>query len=195
MNDLTRFETPYWNNSRLVLGLDEAGRGPLAGPVVVAGVILPINTHNDLINDSKKLTQKKRNELFNWIINQATYINVKVVLPEEIDTLNIYRATQKAMEDIALESGCDCVLSDAMPLLLGCDFQAIIKGDAKSISIASASIVAKVVRDRIMMLYDRLYPQYQFKKHKGYPTKVHYEAIKAYGILPIHRKSFKLIKE
>lgn len=192
---MIHFETPYWKLNKLVLGLDEAGRGPLAGPVVVAGVILKPNLYHPDLNDSKKLTAKKRNLLFNWIIDHAYQVDVEILSEKEIDASNIYACAQLGMQRIADKSKASCVLSDAMPLICGCDFQAIIKGDQKSVSIAAASIIAKVIRDDIMAIYDRLYPQYGFKKHKGYPTKAHYQAIKECGVCEIHRKTFKLFKD
>lgn len=192
---MIHFEMPYWKVNKLVCGLDEAGRGPLAGPLVVAGVILKPNVIHPELNDSKKLTEKKRNNLFKWIVENALYIDVEVINEKQIDQENIYRATQNAMQRIALKSKADCVLSDAMPLDLSCDFESIIKGDQKSVSIASASIVAKVMRDHFMKLYDLIYPQYGFSKHKGYPTKAHYQAIKDYGLCLIHRRSYKCFKD
>lgn len=192
---MIHFETPYWKLNKLVLGLDEAGRGPLAGPVVVAGVILKPNLYHPDLNDSKKLTAKKRNLLFNWIIDHAYQVEVEILSEKEIDASNIYACAQLGMQRIADKAKAACVLSDAMPLICGCDFQAIIKGDQKSVSIAAASIIAKVIRDDIMAIYDRLYPQYGFKKHKGYPTKAHYQAIRECGICEIHRKTFKLFKD
>lgn len=192
---MIHFEMPYWKVNKLVCGLDEAGRGPLAGPLVVAGVILKPNVIHPELNDSKKLTEKKRNNLFKWIIENALYIDVEVISEKQIDQENIYRATQNAMQRIALKSQADCVLSDAMPLDLNCDFESIIKGDQKSVSIASASIVAKVMRDHYMKLYDLIYPQYGFANHKGYPTKAHYQAIKENGLCLIHRRSYKCFKD
>lgn len=195
MKDLTHFERPYWKANKRVCGIDEAGRGPLAGPVVVAGVILKPDVFHPDINDSKQTSEKKRNELYQWIIDHAAWIQIRIVNEHIIDQKNIYIATQDAMTEIAFDSQADCVFSDAMPLMLACDFESLIKGDAKSVSIASASIIAKVARDRIMSYYDELYPQYGFKQHKGYPTKLHYQRIKEFGITPIHRQSFTLFKD
>lgn len=192
---MIHFEMPYWQKNKLVCGIDEAGRGPLAGPVVVAGVILRPNTYHPDINDSKKLSEKKKRLLFNWIIEHSLWFGVEIVSEKIIDRDNIYRATQDAMQRLADRSHADCILSDAMPLFCGVDFQAIIKGDQKSVSIASASILAKVIRDDLMAYYDDLYPGYQFRQHKGYPTKAHYLAIKELGICPIHRHSFTLFKD
>lgn len=192
---MIHFEKPYWKQNKLVLGLDEAGRGPLAGPVVVAGVILKPNLYHPDLNDSKKLSVKKRQVLFNWIVENAHLIEVEILSEKEIDASNIYACAQLGMQRLADKVQVDCVLSDAMPLMCGCDFQAIIKGDQKSVSIAAASIIAKVIRDDIMTIYDRLYPEYGFKKHKGYPTKAHYQAIKEYGACAIHRQTFRLYKD
>lgn len=175
-----------------VLGIDEAGRGPIAGPLVVAGVIFPKGYEHDSIYDSKKISEKKRNELYEVIIQDALYYTIEVVDIAFIDTHNIYRATQKTMERIVEEcSICDAVLSDAMPLpSVTLPVQALVKGDSKSVSIAAASILAKVTRDKIMVDYDELYPEYGFKNHKGYPTKKHLEALQQYGVLDIHRRSY-----
>ena len=172
------------------MGIDEAGRGPLCGPLVVACCILRPNYQNDLINDSKKLTAKKREALFKIIIKDALYYDFRIVSPKEIDELNIYQATKKAMTELALSHETAIVLTDAMPLNADIKHEAMIKGDAKSISIAAASILAKVVRDKIMMGYDILYPQYEFKSHKGYPTKKHLALLEENGLLDIYRMSY-----
>lgn len=182
----------YDLNKSYIIGIDEAGRGPIAGPLVVAGVIFEKGYEHDSIYDSKKISEKKRNELYEVIIKDALYYTIEVVDIEFIDTHNIYRATQKTMERIVSECNlCDAVLSDAMPLpSIELPVQAIIKGDSKSVSIAAASILAKVTRDKIMEEYDLQYPEYGFKNHKGYPTKKHIEALETYGVLDIHRKSY-----
>ena len=180
-----------------VLGMDEAGRGPLAGPLVVAGVILPKDYINEEINDSKKLTPKKREELFGLIKEVAINFCIKIVSVEEIDESNIYKATQDAMEDIALtlDEQVDAILTDAMPLPdVDKPVVSLIKGDSKSINIAAASILAKVTRDHIMEEEDKNYPEYNFKKNKGYGTKEHLEALKKYGYSKIHRKSYEPVK-
>ena len=193
---LKDFEERIWAQEYLLLGIDEAGRGPLAGPCVVCGVILKPYLDYSMIDDSKVLSEKKREKLVSYIKDNSVAIYTKIVSVEEIDTYNIYRATQKAMQEIADESlAVACVLSDAMPLDVNGEFHSLIKGDHKSISIAAASIIAKTMRDDIMKKYDELYPDYGFAKHKGYPTKQHYEAIKNFGVLAIHRKSYKLFKE
>lgn len=146
---------------------------------------------NSEIYDSKALSEKKREKLLSLILREARCYKIKIVTPEEIDTLNIYRATQKAMEEIAREINAEAVLTDAMPLLhCAKPTLSIIKGDQKSLSIAAGSILAKVVRDHIMLGYDRLYPDYGFARHKGYPTKAHLEAMEKYGVLPFYRKSY-----
>ena len=175
-----------------VMGIDEAGRGPLCGPLAVGCCILPSGYQNDEINDSKKLTAKKREKLFEVIKNDALYWKVLLVDPETIDRKNIYAATRDVMKELALFHDCRIILSDAMPFEIpGKTVIPIIKGDAKSISIAAASILAKVTRDRIMEEYDRQYPEYEFAKHKGYPTKRHLELLEKYGVLPFYRKSYR----
>lgn len=187
----------YKQGYHLIIGLDEAGRGPMAGPLVVAGVIFPEGYYDERINDSKQLTEKKREELYDIIIENAVAYSIQIIDVEEVDQLNVYKASQigmiRAIQQIHIKP--DYALTDAMPLGNVIEHLSIIKGDAKSISIAAASILAKVTRDRIMVEYDQQYPQYQFKKHKGYPTKQHKEALKLYGACPIHRKSFKPVQE
>lgn len=190
-----KYEREYWSNDQYVMGIDEAGRGPLCGPLVVACCILPINYHNDAINDSKKLSEKKRNELFKTIIKDAHYFSFKIVSPKEIDELNIYAATKKAMDELSKSSKIHSVtLTDAMPLQRY-DVVDIVKGDAKSVSIAAASILAKVLRDHIMEGYNILLPQYEYNKHKGYPTKRHLELLDEYGLNHLYRMSYKPCKD
>lgn len=185
------YERSFWDQGKHVVGIDEAGRGPIAGPLVVAGAVFDIGYANSEIYDSKALSEKKREKLFSLILREARCYKIKIVTTEEIDTLNIYRATQKAMEEIACEINAEAVLTDAMPLLhCAKPTLSIIKGDQKSLSIAAGSILAKVVRDHIMLGYDRLYPDYGFARHKGYPTKAHLEAMEKYGVLPFYRKSY-----
>lgn len=177
--------------NKIICGIDEAGRGPLAGPCVVCGVIMPINYSHPFINDSKQLSAKKRALCFKDILRDALWVNIVAVSPKVIDELNIYRATQKAMHTIASQSFADVVLTDAMPLEdLNKEHHSYIKGDSRSINIAAASIVAKEMRDHIMMMYDQKYPNYGFKQHKGYPTKAHLKALSQYGVLNIHRQSY-----
>ncbi len=190
MSLLNDYENKCWPNNKLVMGIDEAGRGPLCGPLVVACCVLPIGYQNDMINDSKKLSEKKRELLFDQIKQDALFYDVKIVSPKEIDELNIYAATKKAMSKLALEKDVEYVLTDAMPLD-NKKVVPIIKGDAKSISIAAASIIAKVTRDRIMYELDAKYPEYEYRKHKGYPTKRHIELMEEYGIFDIYRMSYK----
>ncbi len=187
----------YEAGKTCIVGLDEAGRGPMAGPLVVGAVVFEKGYGNDLINDSKQLTEKKREELYDIIIKDAKAWCVKIIDVDEVDHLNVYRASQKGMLDAIdeLDVKVDYALSDAMPLGDKIEHKAIVKGDSKSISIAAASILAKVTRDRLMYQYDSMYPQYNFKKHKGYPTKEHKELLKKYGPCPIHRKSFKPVQE
>lgn len=190
-----RYEQEYWQDDRYVMGIDEAGRGPLCGPLVVACCILPINYRNDAINDSKQLTEKKRNELFRQIIRDAHHYEFRIVEPEEIDRLDIYHATQKAMDELSKSTNIHSVtLTDAMPLKRY-DVIDIVKGDAKSISIAAASILAKVLRDHIMMGYDILYPQYGYARHKGYGTKEHLQMMDEYGLNKLYRMSYKPCKD
>ena len=184
------YETAAWQQGQLLLGIDEAGRGPLAGPLVVAGVVFPIGYANPEIYDSKAISEKKRELLFDVIQQDALYFEIRCVEPEEIDRWNIYRADQMAFQAIAEELPCDVVLTDAMPITVSKPVTPLVKGDQKSISIAAGSILAKVTRDRIMIEYDRLYPQYGFARNKGYPTKQHLAAIEEYGITPIHRRSY-----
>lgn len=181
-----------------VAGVDEAGRGPLAGPVVSAAVILPDSLPDLGINDSKKLSPKKRDRLFDVIYDVALCVGVGIVGPEEIDALNILQASLLSMAKAVecLENVPDFLLIDGnFKINSKIPQEAIIKGDSLSVSIAAASIVAKVTRDRMMAVYDEKYPQYGFGGHKGYPTKKHREAISTYGPSPIHRKTFKGVKE
>ena len=191
MSLLNEYENKCWPNNKLIMGIDEAGRGPLCGPLVVACCVLPIGYQNDMINDSKKLSEKKRELLFDQIKQDALFYDVKIVSPKQIDELNFYAATKKAMSELALEKEVEYVLTDAMPIEDNDKVIPIIKGDAKSISIAAASIIAKVTRDRIMYELDKKYPEYEYRKHKGYPTKRHIELMEEYGIFDIYRMSYK----
>ena len=192
---MLHFEKKLWiRGVRAIAGIDEAGRGPLAGPVVAAAVIFPQDIALAGINDSKKLTEVKREGLFNQIATHALAVGVGVLSEKEIDCINILQASLKAMhlavEKLKLQP--DHLLIDGNQTLrnwLG-NQTAIIKGDQKSLSIAAASIIAKVTRDRMMVAYDKQYPQYGFAKHKGYGTKAHVQAIQKYGRCPIHRTSF-----
>ena len=180
-------------------GVDEVGRGPLIGPVVASCVVLPKDFVLEGLTDSKKLSEKKRDKFYDYIIEHALAYGIGVVSPEEIDEINIYEASRKAMliaiskvrEQINLEH----VLIDAMPIKIDIPTTSIIKGDAKSISIAAASVVAKVTRDKMMYELDEKYPMYGFASHKGYPTKKHIEAIHKYGLIDGYRKSYGPVKE
>jgi len=181
------------DNIKLIAGIDEVGRGPLAGPVVTSCVIMPYDEMIEGVFDSKKLTAKKREELYEKIISKA--ISYSITLEDEkiIDSLNILQATKKSMENSFnnLKVKPDLLLVDAVKgLNINCNIKSIIKGDATSYSIACASILAKVYRDRLMEEYSKLYPNYDFENNKGYGTKKHIEALKKYGATPIHRKSF-----
>lgn len=188
------FEKLAWKDNLLVMGIDEAGRGPLCGPLVVGACVLPINYQNDAINDSKKLTAKKRDELFEVIKEDAVWFSVKIVEPKVIDELNILEATRSAMLELSNEYEVSNVLTDAVKINNDLNTP-IIKGDAKSISIAAASILAKVTRDRIMDEYAKVYPEYELDKHKGYPTKKHLELIEKYGVIKdFYRFSYKPVK-
>ncbi len=176
-----------------VCGIDEAGRGPLCGPVVAAAVILPDEYNILYINDSKKLSETKREEVYKEIDKYAVAYGVGIVSPERIDEINILQATYEAMRTAIhkLSVTPDILLNDAVTIpMVDIKQVPIIKGDAKSQSIAAASIVAKVTRDHIMEEYDKLYPEYGFAKHKGYGTAAHIKAIKEYGPCPIHRRTF-----
>ena len=176
-----------------VCGVDEAGRGPLAGPVFAAAVILPDGLENIGLNDSKKLTEKKRDALFDIIAEKAVAWCVASADEKEIDELNILNATflamKRAVDGLAVRPDLALVDGNRRPGT-GIREETIVKGDAKSISIAAASILAKVSRDRYMLELDKKYPEYCFAKHKGYPTALHYEMIKKYGVSPVHRLSF-----
>ena len=176
-----------------VCGIDEAGRGPLAGPVCAAAVILPLDCHIDGLNDSKKLTEKKREALFPLIQEKALAWGIGWASAEEIDAINILQATflamKRAVEQLSVQPGWALVDGNRMPPL-DIPGETVVKGDAQCASIAAASILAKVSRDRLLEEWDTLYPEYGFAKHKGYGTKAHYDAILRHGVLPIHRKSF-----
>lgn len=177
-----------------IAGCDEVGRGPLAGPVVAAAVILDPEVKIDGLNDSKKLSEKKRIALDIEIREKALAFKIVYIYPKEIDEINIYQASKKAMIEAIRELNPQpsFILSDAMPLNeLNIPFESIIKGDSKSATIAAASIIAKVDRDNYMIKISEKYPEYGFEKHKGYPTKQHIEALNKFGVLEIHRKSYK----
>ena len=198
--DLYEYENELYDKGiKYIGGVDEVGRGPLIGPVVASCVVLPKDFVLEGLTDSKKLSEKKRNLFYDYIINNSLAYAVGIVSPEEIDEINIYEASRKAMiiainkvrEQINLEH----VLIDAMPINLDIPTTSIIKGDAKSISIAAASVIAKVTRDSMMYELDEKYPMYGFASHKGYPTKKHIEAIHKYGLIDGYRKSYGPVKE
>ncbi|CAB1081224.1 Ribonuclease HII (EC [Olavius algarvensis Delta 1 endosymbiont] len=199
MKDLWYFEKEATRQGcREIAGIDEAGRGPLAGPVVSAAVILPITFDDPDITDSKKLSPKKRERLYDSIYARATAVGIGIVDSVEIDRINILQASllSMAMAVKNLAPRPDFLLIDGI-FRIACELpqNPIPKGDSLSISIAAASIVAKVSRDRLMQTYHHYYPQFNFPRHKGYPTKAHKEAIRQFGCSPIHRKSFKGVKE
>lgn len=192
MEEMKIYERKY-GEFQYICGIDEVGRGPLAGPVVAGAVILPKDCDLLYINDSKKLSEKMREELYDSIMDKAIAVATGLVSPARIDEINILQATYEAME-IAIQNLAylpDILLNDAVTIPnVKMKQIAIIKGDAKSISIAAASIIAKVTRDRLMVEYDKILPEYGFSSHKGYGSKAHIEAIKKYGPSPIHRNSF-----
>ena len=182
----------YESGIKYIAGIDEVGRGPLVGPVVTAAVILPRDFYDERINDSKKLTEKKRELLYNVIMENALSVGIGISSEEVIDEINILEATKKAMIEAVnnLSVKPEHLLIDAVKLNINMPQTSIIKGDAKSESIAAASIVAKVTRDRMMVELDKEHPEYDCKHNKGYGTKKHIEAIEKYGILKEHRKTF-----
>lgn len=189
-------ENLYNSDSSLkyICGIDEAGRGPLAGPVVVASVIMPRNSMLEYVNDSKKVSEKRREELYDIILKEAISYGVGIIDEEIIDEINILNATKKGLTDSLKELKVrpDLIIVDALKGIdtLQIPYMSIVKGDAKCYSISAASIIAKVTRDRIMRTYDELYPQYGFERNKGYGTAEHIAKIKEIGPCPIHRKSF-----
>lgn len=189
---LWKYEREY-ASCTYICGIDEVGRGPLAGPVVAGAVILPKDCDILYINDSKKLSEKKREELYDVIMEKAIAVGLGYATPERIDEINILQATYEAMRDAIKNMGVmpDILLNDAVTIPgVDCKQVPIIKGDAKSISIGAASIVAKVTRDRLMVDYDLVYPEYGFASNKGYGASAHIDALKKYGPTPIHRRSF-----
>ena len=184
----------YTKGFKKICGIDEAGRGPLAGPVVVAGVIMPENSMIEGVNDSKKVSEKKREKLYDLILEEAISYSVAIIGHDVIDEINILNATKQGVTEVVegLDVKPDLILVDALTHIntKGIPYDSIIKGDAKCYNIAAASIVAKVTRDRIMRQWDEVYPQYGFINHKGYGTAKHMNAIREYGLCPIHRRSF-----
>ena len=194
--NMLSYEQPFWNNGKkYIVGVDEAGRGPLAGPVVAAAVIFPRNTFIPGVDDSKKLSPSKRETLFDLIHERALTIGIGMCDEKVIDQFNIlqatYRAMKQAISNLTIQP--EHVLVDGRLItVLNLPQTAIVGGDGKCFSIAAASIIAKVSRDRIMFEYDRQFPQYGFAQHKGYPTRRHIQAIIKHGLCPIHRTSFKI---
>lgn len=179
---------------KYIAGIDEAGRGPLAGPVVVASVIMPEDSMIEGVNDSKKVSEKKREKLYDLILEEAVSYGIGIIYQDEIDKINILQATKKGLTEAVEQMNIkpDLIMVDALTGIdtLGIPYHSIIKGDAKCYSISAASIIAKVTRDRIMREWDKVYPEYGFASHKGYGTAKHISALKEYGPCPIHRRSF-----
>lgn len=201
MNNRREYEDKYISEGfNYIGGTDEAGRGPLVGPVVASCVVFPKDYVNEEINDSKKLTEKKREKLYDIIMKDAIAVGIGIVSNKEIDEINILEASRKAMI-LAYEEACkktkiDVLLTDAMKIdSLDIIVEPIIKGDQKSISIGAASIIAKVTRDRILYELDSKYPMYELRKHKGYPTKRHIELINKYGVTEDYRKTYGPVKK
>ncbi|MFT8883260.1 MAG: ribonuclease HII [Liquorilactobacillus hordei] len=191
------YEQAFWQEGKqLVCGVDEVGRGPLAGPVVAAAVILPHDFDLIEVNDSKQLTGKTRERLYSQIINQSLSFSIGISDNYEIDTVNIYQAARIAMlrAVMGLSLKPQQLIIDAMEIDSPIEQLKLIKADSKSVSVAAASIVAKVWRDHLMNFYDRLYPQYDFKSNDGYGTRKHLDALNIYGVTPLHRRSFEPIK-
>ncbi len=184
----------YQKGFQKIAGIDEAGRGPLAGPVVVAGVIMPQDSLIEGVNDSKKVSEKKREKLYDLILEEAISYSVAIIEQDVIDEINILNATKQGVTTVVegFDVKPDLMVVDALTHIdtKGIPYDSIIKGDAKCYNIAAASIIAKVTRDRIMRQWDEIYPQYGFSGHKGYGTAKHIAAIKEYGLCPIHRRSF-----
>ena len=193
--ELKKIDKEFFDKGvKYIAGIDEAGRGPLAGPVVVASVILPQDSMIEEINDSKKVSESKREKLYDIIINEAISYGVGIIYQDEIDEINILQATKKGLTEAIkqMEIKPNIIMVDALSGIdtLGIPYKSIIKGDAKCYSIAAASIIAKVTRDRIMREWDKVYPEYGFGSHKGYGTAKHIAAIRKFGPCPIHRRTF-----
>lgn len=196
--DLLKYETDlYKKNITLIAGVDEVGRGPLVGPVVASAVILPVNYKLEGLTDSKKLSEKKRNEFFEIIKRDAIAIGIGEISAKKIDEVNIYEASKLAMLEALnnLKIKPEHVLIDAMPLNLDVPSTSIIHGDALSLSIAAASVIAKVTRDEMMYKLHKKHPEYHFDKHKGYPTKLHLECLRTYGPLENYRFTYKPVRD
>ena len=198
VSNLLEYEQELYDKGiTLIAGVDEVGRGPLVGPVVAAAVILPVNYELTGLTDSKKLSEKKRNTFYEILKKDAISIGIGIIGPEIIDEVNIYEASKLAMMQALnnLDVKPEHVLIDAMPLEIDVPSTSIIHGDALSLSIAAASVIAKVTRDEMMYELDKKHPEYGFAKHKGYPTKAHLEAINKYGVLDNYRFSYKPVKD
>ena len=196
LNELKKIENEIYEKEHVeyICGIDEAGRGPLAGPVVVASVIMKPDSFIEGVNDSKKVSEKKREKLYEQIIEEAVSYSVGIIDQNEIDEINILNATKKGLTESikGLKVKPERIIVDALDKIDTCGIpkMQIVKGDAKCYSIAAASIIAKVTRDRIMRQWDEVYPMYGFARHKGYGTAAHIAAIKEYGLCPLHRRSF-----
>ena len=200
MNDLYQYENELYDKGiKYIGGVDEVGRGPLIGPVVTACVVLPKDFKLEGLTDSKKLSEKKRDLYYDYIIENCVCYAIGQCSPEEIDEFNIYEASRiamiRAIDKVKEKINLEHVLIDAMPMEIDIPTTSIIKGDSKSISIAAASVLAKVTRDRMMYELDKDYPMYGFGKHKGYPTKKHIEAINEYGLIDGYRKTYGPVKD
>lgn len=200
MNNLYEYENElYKKGIKYIGGVDEVGRGPLIGPVVAACCVLPKDFVLSGLTDSKKLSEKKRNEYYEYLIKNSIAYGIGIISADKIDEVNIYEATKLAMyiaiDEVRKKIKLEHVLIDAMPLDLDIESTSIIKGDSKSISIAAASVIAKVTRDRMMYELDSKYPEYGFASHKGYPTKKHIEAIHKYGLIDGYRKTYGPVEE
>ncbi|MCM1370781.1 MAG: ribonuclease HII [Clostridium sp.] len=198
--DNYKYEKELWQQGfNNIAGVDEVGRGPLIGPVVTACVVLPKDFKLEGLTDSKKLSEKKRNIFADYIKDNCIAYSIGIVSPEEIDEINIYEASRKAMinaiKEVRNKVQVDYVLSDAMPIDMDIPVMPITKGDLKSVTIAAASVIAKVTRDEMMYELSKKYPMYGFDKHKGYPTKKHIEALKQYGLIDGYRKTYGPVKE
>lgn len=193
MLDYSYENAAHLKGYKIVCGVDEAGRGPLAGPVFAAAVVLPENYSHPVLNDSKKLSEKKRDEVFDDIVRDAVCYGVGTASEKEIDEINILNATflamKRAVEALSVTPELAIIDGNKCPDT-GIKEVALVKGDAKCMSVAAASVIAKVSRDRYMLELDKKYPEYMFSKHKGYGTKLHYEKLKEFGISDVHRKSF-----
>lgn len=189
-------EELYKKGYKYIAGCDEAGRGPMAGPLVGAAVILPVGYKLDFLNDSKKLTEKKREELYKKIYEDAIQVEYEIISVEDVDKLNPLEASRLAMEkSLSRMKKLDYVLTDCMDVKTKVPYESLVHGDARSASIAAASIIAKVTRDHIMIELDKKYPEYELARHKGYVTKRHLELLEKYGVSDIHRKSYAPVKK